>query len=156
MVARRNRKNGRFTKQTTRRRVRRSKALSLTNTAEQLLIANAITHGLFDTNLKTFILPHSWSPTAQWDNSWEVTAQELFDALMGGKGGVADTFKYDGRGGLGAVIRRNIGTNGTSMLLQLITIPIAFKMGKKLLSKPIIRPANRMLKMAGIEGSVKV
>jgi hypothetical protein len=46
--------------------------------------------------------------------------------------------------------------NGSSMLLQLITIPIAFKMGKKLLSKPIIRPANRMLKMAGIEGSVKV
>lgn len=155
MPARRNRKNGRFTKQT-RRRTRRSKALNLTNTAEQLLIANAITHGLFDTNLKTFALPHSMTDSAGWDNSWEVTGTELLGLLMGGKAGVADSWKYKGQGGLGAVVRRNLSVNGGSMLFQLIAIPIAFKMGKKLLSKPIIRPANRMLKMAGIEGSVKV
>lgn len=75
---------------------------------------------------------------------------------MGGNFGISDKYRFDGKAGLGAVIRRNIAMNGSSMLLQLITIPIAFKMGKKLLSKPIIRPANRMLKMAGIEGSVKV
>lgn len=154
MATRRNRKNGRFSK-TTRRRTR-SKALNLTNTAEQLLIANAITHGLFDTNLKTFILPHSMTNSIQWDNSWEITAQELLGAIMGGNFGISDKYRFDGKAGLGAVIRRNIAMNGSSMLLQLITIPIAFKMGKKLLSKPIIRPANRMLKMAGIEGSVKV
>jgi len=121
-----------------------------------LLIANAITQGLFSTNLKTFVLPHSMSPSTSWDNSWEITATELFGLLTGGKGGIADSHKWQGDGGLSGVIRRNLVVNGGSMLFQLITIPIAFKMGKKLLSKPIIRPANRMLKMAGIEGSVKV
>lgn len=94
--------------------------------------------------------------SAGWDNSWEVTGTELLGLLMGGKGGVADSWKYKGQGGIGAVVKRNLSVNGGSMLFQLIAIPIAFKMGKKLLSKPIIRPANRMLKMAGIEGSVKV
>ena len=111
---------------------------------------------MFDTNLKTFALPHSMTDSAGWDNSWEVTGQELLGLLMGGKAGVHESWKYKGQGGLGAVVRRNLAVNGGSMLFQLITIPIAFKMGKKLLSKPIIRPANRMLKMAGIEGSVKV
>ena len=96
------------------------------------------------------------TPSTSWDNSWEVTAQEILNLIMGGDGGVAASHKFGGQGGMGGVIRRNLAQNGTNMLLQLITIPIAFKMGKKLLAKPVIRPANRMLKMAGIEKTVKV
>ena len=120
------------------------------------MIANAITKGMFDTSLKTFVLPHSMSDSTTWDNSWEVTATELLGLITGGKGGIADSHKWKGEGGLSGVIRRNLALNGGAMLFQLITIPIAFKMGKKLLQKPLLRPTNRMLKMAGIEGSVKV
>jgi len=130
--------------------------LNITNTAEQLLIANAITRGFFDTSLRTFVLPHRFTDSQRYDNSWEITGTELVNALMGGAGGVNTNYRFEGEGGIGAAIRRNISVNGGSMLVQLVAIPIAFKMGKKLLSKPIIRPANKMLKMAGIEGSVKV
>jgi len=41
------------------------------------------------------------------------------------------------------------------MLASVIGVPIAFNIGKKLLRKPIITPANRMLKAAGLTG-VKV
>ena len=41
------------------------------------------------------------------------------------------------------------------MLASIIGIPIAFKVGTKLLRKPILTPANRMLKAAGMTG-VKV
>ena len=45
--------------------------------------------------------------------------------------------------------------NGMSMVGQVIAIPLVFKFGKKFLSKPLINPANRLLRAAGIK-EVKV
>ncbi len=42
--------------------------------------------------------------------------------------------------------------NGVKMAAQIILIPAAFKVGKKVLAKPVIRPANRMLKMRAFKG----
>ena len=53
-------------------------------------------------------------------------------------------------------IRYNFGQNGAQMLATMLLTPIAFKMGKKVLAKPVIRPARKALKMAGLDGSVKV
>jgi hypothetical protein len=58
-------------------------------------------------------------------------------------------------GGLPMALKYNFKQNGAMMLASIIGIPIAFKVGTKLLRKPILTPANRMLKAAGLSG-VKV
>jgi len=53
--------------------------------------------------------------------------------------------------GLQKAVETNLKNNGMMMLATVVGVPIAFNIGKKLLNKPIILPANRMLKAAGIK-----
>jgi len=152
MPARRNRKNGRFSRQTTRRRT--SKTTNLSQVAQQYLIADAISRGLFNTNLLTFVgLRQDFGGGySAGNNSNELTAREILDVLMGGTGGIyAKSFPE----GLPQVLKSNLKNNGGMILASVVGIPIAFKVGTKLLRKPILTPANRMLKAAGMTG-VKV
>jgi len=52
-------------------------------------------------------------------------------------------------------IKDNLMTNGVGMVGQVIAIPLVFKFGKKFLAKPLINPANRLIRAAGIK-EVKV
>jgi len=106
---------------------------------------NAITKGFFDTDLKAFA---GFGTPTESDNSWEMTASELFSLLFGATGGMSSTVQRDG--GLSWVLKRNLQANGGMMIAQLIGIPIAFKYGRKLLGKNLITPANRLLKPAGV------
>jgi hypothetical protein len=51
---------------------------------------------------------------------------------------------------------KNIQNNWLSVAGGLIGVPIAFKLGKKVLAKQVIRPLNKGLKMAGLGTDVKV
>ena len=104
------------------------------------MIVNALTQGLFDTNLKTFA---GFGSKTQWDNSWELTATELLSGVFGTNMGMAK--EYD----LMSAIRRNLKVNGGMMLAQIIAIPIAFKYGRKLMKKPIAA-ANKLIAPAGV------
>lgn len=122
--------------------------------AQQYLIADAVSRGLFNTNLLTFVglrqdFGHGFTVG---NNSNELTASEIFDRLMGGRGGMGGAWN---EGGLPMVLKSNFKANGGMMLASMVGIPIAFKVGTKLLRKPILTPANRMLKAAGMTG-VKV
>lgn len=122
-------------------------------TAETLLVANAAVRGLTDTNLPTFLtgknIAGGFNANGN-NNSWELTLPELVNMALGGKGGVADSYQYQGEGGLMGALKRNIKVNGLDAAVQLITIPIAFKVAKKVLAKPLINPANRAMRAAGI------
>ena len=115
-------------------------------------MANAVVKGFTGSNLREFI---DLSPRGA-NGSSQLTLGEL----IGGQGfGQASSYAGGTGGSLEALmtaVKYNLGQHGTSMLTTVILAPIAFKMGKKLLSKPVIRPANRMLKMAGVSGSVKL
>jgi len=117
--------------------------------AESLVVANAVTRGLFDTNLRTSVMPTTGN-VKQWDNSWEVTAPELFNLALGGSGGM-DTKNYD----LIKVVKRNMQANGLQAVATAVLAPMAFRFAKQVLSKPVINPANRMLRRVGIK-EVKV
>ena len=108
---------------------------------------NAVTQGLFDTNLKEFA---GFGDRTSTDNSWEISATELFGALFGGNAGIGSTW---GSGTysptVSGVIRRNLKENGGMMLAQIIAIPIAFKYGRKLMKKPIAA-ANKLIAPAGV------
>ena len=49
---------------------------------------NAVTKGLFDTDLKAFA---GFGEMKEYDNSWEITASELFSGLFGGTMGMHPT-----------------------------------------------------------------
>jgi len=54
-----------------------------------------------------------------------------------------------------AQIKENLMTNGFTMMTQVIAIPLVFKFGKKFLAKPLINPANKLIRAAGVK-EVKV
>jgi hypothetical protein len=89
------------------------------------------------------------------NNSNEITAKELFDLVTGGTGGISSNYKYEGQTGLSAALRYNIKDNFVKMATAAVVTPIAFRVGKQLLQKPIIRPMNKVIKMAGLK-DVKV
>lgn len=81
------------------------------------------------------------------NNSWELTLPELANLAMGGSGGIAQSYQD----GLQGALRKNIKDNGVNAVMTAVLTPIAFNVGRKVLSKPIIRPANRMLKSIGVK-----
>lgn len=81
-------------------------------------------------------------------NSWTLSAQEIISSLMGDDSHMSSSWQSKGISG---TIKHNLKANGGMMVASLITIPIAFKYGRKVLSKPLIRPANRLLAPAGVK-----
>lgn len=51
-------------------------------------------------------------------------------------------------------MKSNLTNNGAMMVAQLIGIPIAFNVARSVLRKPLILPANRMLKKINIDAKL--
>ena len=113
-------------------------------------VANAITEGMFKTNLMEFFtgrVNNQYKPGA--DGSSVLTRPELLGAGPGGIGGNYGTSAgYDS---LGAVLTSNLKKNGFKMATAVIVIPMVAQVAKKLLRKPVILPANRLLKSTGLD-----
>ena len=149
MAARRNRKSGRFSK-TTRRR--KSKSFNVMKAAETALVANAAVRGLFNVNLPTFVTGKDIAGGFAGDNnSYDITIPELFNLAMGGRGGIVPSFTHEGEKGITAVLKRNVQKNGVEAVISMVAIPVAFRLGRKILSKPLINPTNRMLRSVGVK-----
>ena len=114
-----------------------------------------MSRGAFGVPLATFVgLSDNFAGGySSGNNSDEITLRELLDLAMGGSGGINAKSFPDG---LTGVLRSNLQKNATAMLTAAIAIPIGFKVGTKLLRKPVINPANRLIKMAGLGNEVKV
>lgn len=125
----------------------------MTGTAQSLIIANAISKGAFRVPLTTFLgLSQNFGANNQ-NNSHEITLRELADLAMGGSGGIhAGSFPD----GLTGVMRSNLKANWISMATAAVAVPVMFKIGTKLLRKPVIQPMNKLIKMSGLGTEVKV
>ena len=86
------------------------------------------------------------------NNSWEITGRELLDMAMGGSGGQSGQWQEKG---LAGAVKHNLEANGARAIATAVVTPLVFRFGRKLLSKPLINPANRVLKTMGIK-EVKV
>ena len=81
---------------------------------------------------------------------------ELASGLVGGSFGQSGTgYWTNDRQGIMNALKKNFDEHGGKMLATIIFTPMAFKIGKQLLNKPVILPANRLLKSVGIR-EVKV
>ena len=149
MARKQARNRGRFTKRNQNRR-RRKPATSLIAVGTQLAVADAISRGLFNVGLPTFlgISDNFAGGYSSKNDSNEVTARELLSIATGGGGGIyAKSFPT----GIQGVLASNFKRNGFGMMVQVIGIPVGVKLAKKFLAKPIINPANKMLRTVGIK-----
>jgi len=154
----RNRKNGRFSRTKTTRR-RKKQPIKVSQVAQQYIIANAITRGMAGTNLIPFLTEGWLRPVTSGSNygsgnSWRFSLAELVRGVATGDYGMSSQWANMDDNKMKA-LKMNLKENGAMMAVTVIGTPILFKFGKKILNKPLILPANRLLRSAGIK-EVKV
>jgi len=141
------------------RRRRSKQGVNVLNVAQSYIVASAATQAFFGTPLLPF-LTEGWltSKSSATDNSWEMSAAEIVQGLLGGGFGTytGGSSPYGGGiGDVGVAVKRNLKMNGAKGIGVMIAAPIAFKVAKDLTKAPR-RDANKLLKMAGLSTVVKV
>jgi len=142
-------------------RRRRSTGVNVVNAAQSLIIMNAATKALFGVGAVQFatqgwLTPKTTGAMGGAGNSWTLSASELLSGLTGGGFGMSGSNQWtNDMAGLTAAIKKNLETNGGQALATMVVVPVAFKVGKKLTSKPR-SDANRLLKMTGLNSLVRV
>jgi len=141
-----------------RKTVRRSKNTNLLGLAQSIVIGNAVTQGLFKTNMYEFITGRiDGNPSSVTSGdvfySDQITLPELLGAGMGkvsgeeggpmGRAGYGGVVPY----GMGSMVAgqgvnftdqviKNVKLGGVQMATTLVVAPIAFKVFSKLTRKP--------------------
>ena len=127
------------------------KKLNLVGVAESVIIANVVTEGLFNCNAYQFITGRG--ATAGFDGYMPyntdsiITLPELlnfkYDRLQNSSGNTPQMVGFKSSGA-GQVIKDNLKANMVPMAMGLIGVPIAFRVGAKLTTKPRAT-VNKML-----------
>jgi hypothetical protein len=132
-------------------RSRSKPSINLLNIGESALLANAVTQGLFNANLKDFIM-------GTQDGVWKVGADggdrlTLPEILGVGKnvnfGGNYGDVPMKGFENFTSTVMSNAKNNFVTMGTSLILIPVGFTLAGRLTKKPRAT-ANKMLKMTGL------
>ena len=133
---------------------RRSKPkLNLLNTAQTLLVANAVTTSVFGANVMDFVTGRRDGVfDANRDGGLRITLPELAGFSANGFSASKIGGSYGNVGSFGNAVSQNIAANLTPLIVGVVGIPIAFKVGKQLAGKTLINPMNRGLKMVGLTG----
>jgi len=148
-----------------RKKTRRSspKRTNLLNVAQSVILGNAVTSTLFNTNMYEFVtgrINGAYTPGAIGQGT-QITLPELFGAGMGSQSvsipgsylGQSSTVNV-GYGGVavgqfGQTVQDNLKANFASGLTTLIVTPIAFKVVSKLAAKPR-REFNKLARTVGL------
>lgn len=150
-----------------RAKTRRStpKKTNLLNVAQSVILGNAVTSTLFNTNMYEFVtgrIDGSYTPGAAGQSS-QITLPELLGAGMGvgvqtqnflGQTMTSGGAGYGGvHGNFGQALKDNLSANAVSGLTTLIVTPIAFKVISKLAAKPR-REFNKLARTVGLPVSM--
>ena len=131
------------------RRTRKPK-LNLVNVGQTVVVANAITSTMFNTNVVQFLTGQTGGAnTYGADGSSIMSLPELL--------GIGTSVKFGGNYATGRSFstqwRANLAANGGAGMLaaKVVLIPVAFKIGKAVTS-PLRREVGKGLKYIGIKG----
>jgi hypothetical protein len=146
MVRRRGRK--------TQRR-RKKSGISLLGVAETVALSNVATQTLFNVNAYDFLMGGS-----SFGGLNQITIRELMSPTQRAQGRVAGTSPMAGRtyttsGNTMELVQQNLQENWMTGAVQMVTIPLAFRLGKQL-ARPAISRVNALLRKAGVASTVKV
>jgi len=124
----------------------------LLDVTQSVIIANALTQGMFRANVLDFFTGRKDGKyVAGADGTARLTLPEL---LKGAN--IAPNWASLGVDSVPDVVMYNLKKHGIQMAATVILTPIAFNIAKKVLRKPLLTPANRMLKSAGLSSTVRV
>ena len=131
------------------RRTRKPK-LNLVNVAQTVVVANAVTSTMFNTNVVQFLTGQTGAANSYGaDGSSIMSLPELL--------GIGTSVKFGGNYGTGRSFstqwRANLAANGGAGMLaaKVVLIPVGFKIGKAL-SAPLRREVGKGLKFIGVKG----
>ena len=133
--------------------------MNLTNLAVSALVANSVSKNVAGINIRDFLFAGTqfsdlhesgWNyinSAADGRNAYNsiVTLSEIFRGTQGGNGD---------RTPPGTQLMDNLKANWLPLTVGVIGIPIAAKVGMKLIRKPIILPLNRAIKGLGLDVKV--
>ena len=139
------------------------KTINIAGVLEAGMIANAVTTGMFNTNLKTFLTETSGvEGESRALHLNQITLRELIAGVTGTGAGfgtttqMAQTTMGGGRTSytticesFGQTIKDNLKDNGFNMVSSLVLIPVGFRVFSKLTRKPR-SIANKAAKMSGL------
>ena len=132
--------------------------MNLTNLAVSALVANSVTNNVAGVNIRDFLFAGTqfsdlhesgWnygSRTGDPNNAYNsiVTLSEIFRNSQGAAGRTSPATQ----------LMNNLKANWLPLAVGVIGIPIAAKVGMKLIRKPIILPLNRAIKGIGLDVKV--
>ena len=132
-------------------RSRTAKNFNILNIAESALLANAVTQGLFNSNLKDFVMgTRDGVYKAGIDGAERLTLPEILGigskVEFGGNYGSPLTKGYEN---FSSAVMSNAKNNFGNMATSLILIPLGFTVASKLTKKPRAT-TNKLLKMTGL------
>ena len=134
-------------------RRRTAKNVNILNIAESALLANAVTQGLFNSNLKDFVMgTRDGSYVAGRDGAQRLTLPEIIgwgSIPFGGEYKGAMAAAPVGFENFSSTVMTNAKANFGTMATSLIFIPIGFTAFSKLTKKPR-STTNKLLKMTGL------
>ena len=127
------------------------KKTNLLDVGISLAVANGISQGLFGSNIMDFM-------TGQKDGKYAAGGDGSFRLTLPEMLGIGENVNFGGNFGgshtLSSVVIRNFKANSGSIMFSAIGLPIVAKAAKKLLRKPVLSPANKLLKMTGLDVKV--
>lgn len=139
---------------------RRDNAVSITGLAEALMIANVGTKAAFNLSAKDWLLD-GWGTGSSAATSYgQISLYEMIYgntvkmAALPSAGGSGYTTGLSTQSNLD-VITANLQANWMPAVAQSIAIPVGWRVGKRLLRRPIAM-GNKLLKQAGLRGMVKI
>lgn len=108
--------------------------------------------GLFNSNLSDFFTGRRDGVyRAGSDGGNRLTLPEILGAGSIALGGNYGKVPMQGYENLPNAIKTNLQRNGLTMAAQAILIPVGVKVAKKFLAKPLINPANKLIRSVGIK-----
>ena len=149
------------------KKTRRSspKRTNILNIAQSVILGNAVTQGLFNTNMYEFVTGRVGGNTSAISSGsiytqGQITLPELLGAgmnrgMQGEQGGPQGTTAYGGEmsGQFGNAVMANFQANAVQTLTTLVVTPIAFKVISKLAAKPR-REFNKLARTVGLPVSM--
>jgi hypothetical protein len=120
------------------------------------MIADQLTKGMFNAPLREFLTSTTGGTGyGTGFSATQITLREILSGATGGDYGTQYTTTIGGKKGtygnkFGDQVVANLKENGLMMAFNLIAIPVAFRVGKRVLAKSLINPVNRQIRMVGI------
>lgn len=141
---------------------RRDTAISVTGLAEAVMLANVGTKAAFNLSAYDFITD-GWGQGSSSATSYgQISLYEMIygntvtmAALPSSGYGLGQTTTSLSTQSNADVVISNLQNNWMPAVVQSVAIPVGFRVGKRLLRKPIAM-GNKLLKQAGLRSMVKI